>query len=98
MSGPHFRDYHPLLGQQADQIFARAPSAGLLQSDVMALMSARQLLLAPRYALVIQRRHDGTSRLAPLEDRLAMLLKSVQARLQSMKHRDGAIGLLPGLS
>ena len=29
---------------------------------------------------------------------LAMLLKGVQARLQSMKHRDGAIGLLAGLS
>jgi hypothetical protein len=40
----------------------------------------------------------GPSRLAPLEDRLAMLLKGVQARLQSMKHRNGAIGLLSGLS
>jgi len=38
------------------------------------------------------------SRLAPLEDRLAMLLKGVQARLESMKHRDGAIRLLSGLS
>ena len=37
---------------------------------------------------------DGLSVLAPLEDHLAMLLKGVQARLQSMKHRDGAIGLL----
>jgi hypothetical protein len=37
---------------------------------------------------------DGLSVLAPLEDHLAMLLKRVQARLQSMKHRDGAIGLL----
>jgi hypothetical protein len=45
-----------------------------------------------------QRRHDDPSRLAPLEDRLAMLLKGVQARLQSMKHRDGAIGLLSGLN
>jgi hypothetical protein len=27
-----------------------------------------------------------------------MLLKGVQARLQSMKHRDGAIGLLSGLN
>ena len=27
-----------------------------------------------------------------------MLLKGVQARLQSMKHRGGAIGLLPGLN
>jgi len=41
---------------------------------------------------------DGPSVLAPLEDRLAMLLKRVQARLQSMKHRDGAIGLLSGLN
>jgi hypothetical protein len=38
------------------------------------------------------------SRLASLEDRLAMLLKGVQARVQSMKHRDGAIGVLSGLS
>ena len=37
---------------------------------------------------------DGLSVHAPLEDHLAMLLKGVQARLQSMKHRDGAIGLL----
>jgi hypothetical protein len=35
--------------------------------------------------LKAQRRHDDPSRLAPLEDRLAMLLKGVQARLQSMK-------------
>jgi hypothetical protein len=41
---------------------------------------------------------DGSSVLAPLEDHLAMLLKGVQARLQSMKHRDGAIGLLSGLN
>ena len=41
---------------------------------------------------------DGPSDLAPLEDRLAMLLKGVQARLESMKHRDGAIGLLSGLN
>jgi len=27
-----------------------------------------------------------------------MLLKGVQARLQSIKHRDGAIGLLSGLN
>jgi hypothetical protein len=37
---------------------------------------------------------DRLSVLAPLEDHLAMVLKGVQARLQSMKHRDGAIGLL----
>jgi hypothetical protein len=37
---------------------------------------------------------DGPSVAAPLEDHLAMLLKGVQARLQSMKHRGGAIGLL----
>jgi hypothetical protein len=37
---------------------------------------------------------DGPSVVAPLEDRPAMLLKGVQARLQSMKHRGGAIGLL----
>jgi hypothetical protein len=47
---------------------------------------------------LLQRRHDGSSHLAPLENRLTMLLKGVQARLQSMKHRDGAIGLLSGLS
>jgi hypothetical protein len=47
---------------------------------------------------LLQRRHDGTSHPAPLEDRLMMLLKGMQARLQSMKHRDGAIGLLSGLS
>jgi hypothetical protein len=41
---------------------------------------------------------DGLSVLAPLEDRLAMLLKGVQAHLQGMKHRDGAIGLLSGLN
>ena len=41
---------------------------------------------------------DGLSVLAPLEDHLKMLLKGVQARLQSMKHRDGAIGLLSGLN
>jgi hypothetical protein len=41
---------------------------------------------------------DGPSVLAPLEDRLAMLLKGVQARLENMKHRDGAIGLLSGLN
>ena len=41
---------------------------------------------------------DGLSVLAPLEDHLVMLLKGVQARLQSMKHRDGAIGLLSGLN
>src|SRR5262245_17611838 len=35
-----------------------------------------------------------TSVFAPFEDHLAMLLKCVQARLQSMKHRDGAIDLL----
>jgi hypothetical protein len=43
-------------------------------------------------------RHDGRSRFALLEDRLAMLLQSMQARLQSMKHRNGAIGFLSGLS
>ena len=43
-------------------------------------------------------RHDGRSRLAPLEDRLAMLLQGMQARLQSMKHRDGTTGLLSSLS
>jgi hypothetical protein len=37
---------------------------------------------------------DGPSLAAPLEDHFAMLLKGVQARLQSMKHRGGAIGLL----
>ena len=47
---------------------------------------------------LLQRRHNGSSHLAPLENRLTMLLKGVQARLQSMKHRDGAIGLLSGLS
>jgi hypothetical protein len=41
---------------------------------------------------------DGLSVLAPLEDRPAMLLKGMQARLQSIKHRDGAIGLLSGLN
>jgi hypothetical protein len=37
---------------------------------------------------------DDPSIAAPLEDHLAMLLKGVQACLQSMKHRGGAIGLL----
>ena len=41
---------------------------------------------------------DGLSVVAPLEDYLAMLLKGVQARLQSMKHRGGAIDLLSGLN
>ena len=41
---------------------------------------------------------DGLSVLAPFEDHLEMLLKGVQARLQSMKHRDGAFGLLSGLN
>jgi hypothetical protein len=41
---------------------------------------------------------DGPSVLAPLEDHLAMLLKGVQARLQSVEHRGGAIGLLSGLN
>jgi hypothetical protein len=41
---------------------------------------------------------DGPSAFAALKDRLAMLLKGVQARLQSIKHRDGAIGLLSGLN
>ena len=48
----------------------------------------------PKYPTVT----EGPSVLAPLEDRLAMLLKRVQARLESMKHRDGAIGLLSGLN
>jgi hypothetical protein len=39
---------------------------------------------------------DGPSVLAALEDRLAMLLKGVQACLQSIKHRDGAISLVSG--
>ena len=43
-------------------------------------------------------RDEGSSRRAPLEDRLAMLLKGVQARLQSMKHRGRTIGVLSGLS
>jgi hypothetical protein len=41
---------------------------------------------------------DGLSVLAPLKDHLAMLLKGVQAPLPSIKHRDGAIGLLSGLN
>jgi hypothetical protein len=61
-------------------------------------MSARRYSWLRITRWLSQRRHDGTSRLAPLEDRLAMLLEGVQARLQSMKHRDGAIGLLSGLS
>jgi hypothetical protein len=38
------------------------------------------------------------SGLAPIEDRLAMLLKGMQASLQSTKHRDGTTGLLSGPS
>jgi hypothetical protein len=34
---------------------------------------------------------QGSSFLAPVEDGFAMLLEGVQARLQGMKHRDGAI-------
>ena len=52
--------------------------------------------LGDRSSLV--NRDEGSSRRAPLEDRPAMLLKGVQARLQSMKHRGRAIGVLSGLS
>jgi hypothetical protein len=57
---------------------------------------------APRGDSRVEDKRPGSRlcllRLAPLEDRLAMLLKGVQARLESMKHRDGAIRLLSGLS
>jgi starvation-inducible DNA-binding protein len=81
MSGPHFRDYHLLLDEQATQIFA---TTDVLAERVRKLGSTTLRSIGHIARLQRVRDHDGAERLAPA-DMLAELCRDNKAIVREMR-------------